>query len=126
MPHDDGGGKLACEAFQEGSHALALGLGAGVTGFARGIEAAFVADADAVLVVVLAVGPDLPQRTPFVDLAVAGDVVVVADVFPTSLQVVGLALAEGVALRGLRGAAVQENKGNCSHNGQWTVDKGQL
>ena len=115
MAHDDGRGELACEALQEGSHALALGLGAGVTGLARGIEAAFVADADAVLVVVLAVGPDLPQRTPFVDLAVAGDVVVVADVFPTSLQVVGLALAEGVALRGLRRAAVQENEGNGTH-----------
>ena len=115
VAHDDGGGELACEALQEGTHTLALGLGAGVTGLARGIEAAFVADADTVLVVVLAVGSDLPQRTPFMDLAVAGDVVVVADVFPPSLQVVGLALPEGVALRGLRGAAVQNDEINGAH-----------
>ena len=115
VAHDDGGGVEACEALQEGTHALALRLGAGVTGFARGIEAAFVADADAVLVVVLAVGSYLPQRPPFVDLTVAGDVVVVADIFPPSLQVVGLALVERVALRGLRGAAVQDDEGNGTH-----------
>ena len=36
---------------------------------------------------------------------------------------VGLALAEGVALRGLRGAAVQDDEGDCSHwlmvSGSW-------
>ena len=89
--------------------------GASVSGISVVVYSSLIADADAVTVVVFAVGPDLPQRTPFVDLAVAGDVVVVADVFPPSLQVVGLALPEGVALRGLRRAAVQENKGNCSH-----------
>lgn len=115
VAHDDGGGELACEALQEGTHALALGFGAGVTGLAHGIEAAFVADADAVLVVVLAVGPYLPQGASFVDLTVAGDVIVVADIFPPSLQVVGLALAEGVALCGLRGAAVQDDEGNGAH-----------
>ena len=58
---------------------------------------------------VLAVGTDLPEGTPLMDLAVAGDVVVVADVLPTSLQVVGLALTERVGLRRACGAAVQDD-----------------
>ena len=115
VAHDDGGGVLLRQSLQQGAHAVALRLGACVTGVAGGVETAFVADADGVLVVVLAVGSDLPEGTPLMHLAVAGDVVVVADVLPPPLQVVGLALTEGVTLRGARGAAVQDDKGDGSH-----------
>ena len=88
MAHDDGGGKLFGEALQKGAHTVALRLGARVAGVAGSIETALIADADGVLVVVLAVGADLPQGATFVHLAVACDVVMVADVLPTSLEVV--------------------------------------
>lgn len=63
----------------------------------------------------LAMGSNLPDRTALMDLTVAGDVVVVADVFPPSLEVVGLALTEGVALRRARGTAVQNDEINGAH-----------
>jgi len=109
VPHDDGGGELTCETLQQGTHAVALSLGAGVAGVACGIETALIAYTDAVLVVVLAVGAHLPERPALVNLSVAGDVVMVADVLPPLLQVVGLALPEGVTLRGARGTAVQDD-----------------
>lgn len=115
VSHDDGGRELSGEALEEGAHALALGFGAGVAGIAGSIETAFIADADGVLVVAFAVGAYLPEGTALVDLTVAGDVVMIADVFPTALEVVGFALVEGVALRGLRAAAVQDDEGYCSH-----------
>lgn len=92
-----------------------MGFRAGVTGVAGSIEASFIADADGVLVVALAMGAYLPEGTALVDLTVAGDVVMIADVFPAAPEVVGFALVEGVALRGLRAAAVQDDKGYCSH-----------
>ena len=52
------------------------------------------------------------------DLTVTGDVVMIADVFPAAPEVVGLALTEGVVLRGLRAAAVQDNKGDGTHGGK--------
>ena len=115
VSHDDGGGELSGEALEEGAHALALGFGAGVAGVAGSIEASFIADADGVLVVALAMGAYLPEGTALMDLTVAGDVVMIADVFPTALEVVGFALAEGVALRGLRAAAVQDDEGDGTH-----------
>lgn len=97
------------EPRQQGSHALTLSLGARVAGIACSVQAALIADADGVLVMVFAVGADLPQRTPFMHLTVARDIIMVADVLPPSLQVVGLALTEGVFPRRLRGAAVQDD-----------------
>ena len=49
------------------------------------------------------------------ELPVAGDVVVVADVFPASAAVIGLALGEAVALGCFCGAAMQHNQCYCSH-----------
>ena len=109
MAHDDGTGELGGEALQEMAQALALGTGTGVTGLAGSVETTLVADADGVLVVVLAVGSDLGEGTTFMDLPVAGDVVVVADVFPTSLEVVGTTALKGIVLRDTRGAAMQHD-----------------
>ena len=115
MAQDDGVGEEAVQVGEEGAEALALGRGAGVGGESEEVEAALVADAYGVAVVAPAVGTFLPQGTALVDLAVSGDVVVVADVLVAALQMVLAALPEGVALPGLRGRAVQDNHGDSSH-----------
>ena len=79
MAYDAGVGVVEAEAPKERCHAALLGVGAGVGGEAAGVEAALVADADGVGVVVLGVGSYHRLGTTGVDLAVAGDVVVVAD-----------------------------------------------
>ena len=55
VAHDDGRGELSVELLQERAHGGALGFGARVAGFAVGVQTSFVADADGVSVVVLAV-----------------------------------------------------------------------
>ena len=116
VPHDDGRGELLVESCQQGPHGCALCAGAGVAGIAAGIEASFVADADAVLVVVLAVGSHLFQWAPVVDHAVAGDVVVLSDVLPPSPEVVCPAPLHAVPRRCLRAAAVQHYQCYCPHD----------
>ena len=115
MAQDDGAGEEAVQVCEQVTEALSLGRGTGVGGESEEVEAALVADAYGVAVVAPAVGAFLPQGTPLVDLPVPGDVVVVADVLVASGEVVLSALAEGVALPGLRGRAVQDNHGNSSH-----------
>ena len=119
VAHDDDGRELGRQAFQQRSQTLVLGFRAGVAGCPEGIEAAFISDADGVLVVVLAVCPHLPQWTPLVDLAVAGDIVVIADICPPSFQVVGLALTKRIRLRRARGAAMHHDQCNSSHNSKF-------
>ena len=96
-------------------HGFTLRLGPSVAGVAQGIEATLVADADAVLVVALAVSTLLPQRPALMHLAVARDVEVVPDVLPTASAVILPALPERVLLCRLRAAAVQHNQCYCSH-----------
>ena len=103
------------EALEEGTQTLELCFSAGVAGVAGSIEASFIADPDGVLVVTHAVGTDLWEGTTLVDLTVTGDVVMIADVSPAAPEVVGFALTDGVALRGLRAAAVQDDKSDGSH-----------
>lgn len=115
MAHDDGAGELSGETLEEGAQALALGFRAGVTGLTGSIETAFVTDADAVVVVILAVGTDLLQRTSLVNMSVPGDVIMIADILEASLQVVGPTALKTIVLRDARGAAVQNDEGNASH-----------
>lgn len=115
MTEDDGGGELSNEPFQKGTHTLSLRLGARVIRVAHRIEATLVADAYRVFVVAFAVSPDLPQRPPFMYLAVARDVEVVSDVDVPPFQVVVLALLEAVSLCSLRAAAMQHYQCYRSH-----------
>lgn len=78
VAQDDGLGVVDAEAFQQGVQRGLLFWGAGVLGTALGVQSTLVADADGVLVVVAGVGADEVLVTRLVDLAVAGDVVVVA------------------------------------------------
>ena len=100
---------------QECPHGFTLCPGPSIAGVAQGIETTFIADADAVLVVALAVGTLLPQRPALMHLAVARDVVVVPDVLPTASAVILPALPKRVLLCRPRAAAVQHNQCYSSH-----------
>ena len=115
MSHDDGRRKLVMKPLQQRPHGFTLRPGAGVAGVAQGIEATLVADADAVLVVALAVGTLLPQRPALMHLTVACDVVVVPDVLPAASAVILPALPERVLLCRPRAAAVQHYQCYSSH-----------
>ena len=78
VAQDDSLGVVDAEAFQQGVQRGLLFGGAGVLGAALGVQSTLVADADGVLVVVAGVGTDEVLVARLVDLAVAGDVVVVA------------------------------------------------
>ena len=52
VPHNHGLGELLVQTFQEFTHRLFLRIGAGVCLFALSVQPAFVADTDAVLVMV--------------------------------------------------------------------------
>ena len=92
---------------QQRPHGFALRPSSGVARLAEGIEATLVADADAVLVVALAVSTLLPQRPALMYLAVARDIEVVSDILPPPLEVVFFAPPERVVLCRLRAAAMQ-------------------
>lgn len=59
--------------------------GASVGGISVVVYSSLIADADAVTVVVCAVGTDLTLRTAIMERAVAGDIVVIADVLETTV-----------------------------------------
>ena len=77
---DEGFGELFLELDQEGDEGAALGDGAGVLGFAAGIQAAFVADADGAAVEGTAMGAYFVQAAVLGGGAVLADIVMVADV----------------------------------------------
>lgn len=89
---------------------MLLGVGAGVGRDAVGIEAALVADAYGVGVVVLGVGSYHRLWTTGVDLAVAGDVVVVADAAIATGFMAGFELLDGETLGDSRRAAMQHDE----------------
>lgn len=80
MTTDEGFGELFLELDQEGDEGAALGDGAGVLGFAAGIEATFVADADGAAVEGAAMGADFVQTAVLSGGAILADVVMIADV----------------------------------------------
>lgn len=59
--------------------------GASVGGISVVVNSSLIADADAVAVVVCTVGTDLTLRTAIMERAVAGDIVVIADVLETTV-----------------------------------------
>ena len=108
MTTDGGLGELAMEVEDEGDEGSTLGYGAGVFGFAVGIEAAFVADADGAAVEGAAVSAHFIQAAVLGDGAILADVEVITDVDEASLQVVVLELLGGVVLGLTRGGAVDD------------------
>lgn len=77
MADDAGIGILRPQIFQQAVHRPLLGLCPRVSGYALGIDAAFVADADGTAVVVAGMGPSDILWQDRYDLAVHPDVVMV-------------------------------------------------
>lgn len=116
MTHDDGLRIIQPEREEQIQQRLLLRLGARVGRSALAVESAFVADADRVAVVVLAVGARLLFRSSGMDVSVARDIVMVADVTEVPvLHVVALAGLEAQALTLRRGRAVNDNQSDGSH-----------
>ena len=116
MAQDEGVGKEFPQLAQQGQQAGFLGQGAGVFRLAAGIQTAFVADADAVAVVVLAVGAYGVQGAAAVDGAVAGQVVVVADVFEAAVTDVVRAAGFKIKVPPLRGGGtMNDEQSDASH-----------
>ena len=109
MTSDDGVGKLAMEVEDEGDEGSTLLEGAGVFGFAVGIEAAFVADADGAAVEGAAVCAHFIQAAVLGDGAILADVEVIADVDEASREVVVLELLGSVVLGLAGGGAVNDD-----------------
>ena len=108
MTTDDGFGELTMEIEKETDERSSLLEGAGVLGFACGIETAFIADADGAAVEGAAMGADFVKAAVLSDRAILSDVEVITDVDEASLQVVVLELLGGVVLGLTRGGAVYD------------------
>ena len=80
MTADEGFGELFLELDQEGDEGAALGDGTGVLGFAAGIQAAFVADADGAAVEGAVMGADFVKPAVLGGGAILADVIMIADV----------------------------------------------
>ena len=109
MTSDDGLGKLTMEVEDEGDEGSTLLEGAGVLGFAVGVETAFVADADGAAVEGAAVSAHFIQAAVLGDCAILADVEVIADVDEASREVVVLELLGSVVLGLAGGGAVNDD-----------------
>ena len=108
MTTDDGLGELTMEIEKETDEGSSLLEGAGVFGFAFGIETAFIADADGAAVEGAAMCADFVKAAVLGDRAILADVEVITDVDEASLQVVVLQLLGGVVLGLTRGGAMDD------------------
>ena len=114
MAHDQGFWETFLQLADQGQQGSLLGRCAGVARLSRSVQPAFVADAYGVAVV--AVRPHLLQRTAPVDLAVAGEVEVVADVAETAVaDVVTAAVFKAKALPLRGGRAMEDDQGDRAH-----------
>ena len=87
MTHDEGAGVGMFEFDEEGTHRGFLLGCSGIGCFAVGIKATFVADADAVLIVVKTMGSYHGHGTALFDGSISTDDVMVADALPSTLLV---------------------------------------
>ena len=109
-----GVGVVELQTAQEGEQRSLLGFGTGVVVTALAGDSAFVADADGVLVVMTGVGSDKVLVAGLVELAVAGDVVVVA-CEPEACLMAGDELGDGEGTVFARRTAVNDDKVDGSH-----------
>ncbi len=112
---DVGTGIVDLKGAQKGDEGLALGWRTGIGGTAMGVEASFVADAYGVGVVVTGVGSGHLFGTALVELAIEGDVVVVAALLPAPGTVHLLEHRHRDVLVGARCGAVDDDKIDTTH-----------
>lgn len=117
MTHDQGLRELSVKLFEQLAHRGLLGLGAGVGRATFGVQAAFVADADGVAVVVLAMGTDHIVRATVFDGAVAANHLVVAATFPAVGAMPAVDVLNRALLPRTHCGAVDDDKCDNSHNG---------
>ena len=110
MTADDGLGKLTMEVEDEGDEGSTLLEGAGVLGFAFGVEAAFVADTDGAAVEGAAVSAYFIEAAVLGYSAIPADVVVITDVDEASCHVVVLELLGSVVLGFAGGGTVNDDE----------------
>ena len=115
MADNLGFGIVGAEALEKLYHGLLLGWGACVGWIAVGIEAALVANADAVGVVMLGMGTGHLFGTARIDGAVLGDVVVVADGAEASCFMASFKGFYREIAVGSGGRAMDDNKVYFSH-----------
>lgn len=89
MTKDLGIGIVDLQAAEQCDQSMLLSGGTGIGGIAVGIEASFVADSNAVGIVVAGMGSNHILGAALVHLAILGDVVVVADGFEAAGFVTG-------------------------------------
>ena len=80
-----------------------------------GVKSAFVADAEAVLVVVLAVSTDFEFRPSGLNAAIATHDIVIADALPSALAVPLVNLPCARCLAGAHGTAMDDQECDAAH-----------
>jgi hypothetical protein len=120
MAEDVGVGIVCPQTAQQGMKGGFLFTGPGVSGKTLGCQAALVADADAVLVVMAGMGTGEVLVTGVIDMAVLGDVIVVAGETETGI-VAGDEVLNGEPTVAARGAAVNDDQINSPHSSSLLV-----
>ena len=107
---DHGVGELFAELLQQKEQRRLLFLGAGIFGLAVGVQSSDVADADAVGVAALHMGPDLGDVAALADRTVKQDHVVVADLSESPLTVPAVDVGGCEILSRTGGGTVDDNR----------------
>ena len=115
VAEDLGIGVVDLQGAEQGDEGMTLGRGSGVGSMAFYIQASLVADTDGVLVVMTGMGTDLFLRPALMELAVTGDVVVVADAFPATGLMHLVEHLDGDVLVGTAGGTVDDNHVDLTH-----------
>ena len=115
MAKDAGIGIVDLQGSKQRDEGMLLGRGSGVERLAIGIEATLIADADGMGVITTGVGTNHLLGAALVQLAVLGDVVMVARGLKTPTLVAGLEVLGGKVLGDFRGGAMDNNQVYSSH-----------
>ena len=114
MTEDGGIGVVFLQTAEEGDEGLLLFGCPGIGRTALGVETSLIADANAVLVVVLGMGAGKVFMTRLVHLAITGDVIVVGGEAETGL-VAGDELGDREGPVAARGATVNDDEIDATH-----------
>ena len=115
MAYDEGLGELLVELAYQFTQCLFLLRCAGVSSLSLFIKSTFVADADAMAVVQIAVGTHLRDVTTFLDGAVAPYDIVVANALPSPVLVPFVNVFGRAPLSRTDSRAMNDNQCNRSH-----------
>ena len=115
MAKDAGIGVVDLQGAEQRHEGTLLSRGTGVGGFAIGIEASLIADADGMGVVATGVGTNHIFGTALVQLTVLSDVIVVARGLKAPTLVASLEVLGGKVLGDFGGGAMDNNQVYSSH-----------